>query len=194
MSEQEVKQKELEENQTMQEEDGVSISVGMKVGYMYSFLFQHLHRSFRGIFGLCISIAALAAFVMSLDGSADMMRKVILLVIGLLFTVVNPLILLVKAVQQVKLSPIYKQPLEYTFSESGMRVSQEDNEQYVDWIQVLEIRKTPTILIIYTARNAGSIIAFREMGDSRKEIEAIIAKGCKEAGVKKIPAYLEREV
>ena len=193
MSEQEVKQKELEENQTMQDEDGVSISVGMKVGYMYSFLFQHLHRSFRGIFGLGISIAALVAFVMSLDGSADMMRKVILLVIGLLFTVVNPLILLVKAVQQVKLSPIYKQPLEYTFSESGMRVAQEDNEQYVDWNQVLEIRKTPTILIIYTARNAGSIIAFREMGDSRKEIEAIIAKGCKEAGVKKIPAYLERE-
>ena len=37
----------------------VSLPVNMKVGYMYSFLFQHLHRSFKGIFGVCISIAAL---------------------------------------------------------------------------------------------------------------------------------------
>ena len=49
----------------------VSLPVNMKVGYMYSFLFQHLHRSFKGIFGVCISIAALVAFVMSFDGTED---------------------------------------------------------------------------------------------------------------------------
>lgn len=175
------------------EENIVSVSISMKVRYMYSYMFQHLHRSFRGIFGVCISAAALVGFAMSFDGTADTTRKVILLLIGLLFTVVNPIILLFKAWQQVKLSPVHKKPLEYTFSEEGIRVSQEDNEQFVTWKQVIEIRKTPTILAIYTARNAASILAFREMGEKRNEIEEIIARGCKAAGVEKIPAYLERE-
>ena len=184
----------MSENEFNQkEEQQISISVHMKVGYMYSFLFQHLHRSFKGIFGVCISVAALVAFAMSFDGTADTTRKVVLLVIGLLFTVVNPILLFMKAWQQVKLSPIYKKPLEYTFSESGMKVAQEENEQFVTWNQVLEIRKTPTVLVIYTSRNAGSIIAFREMGNQRKELEEIIVQGCKKAGIKKIPAYLERE-
>lgn len=182
-----------EKELNQENEEQVSVSVHMKVSYMYSFLFQHLHRSFQGIFGVCISVAALVAFVLSFDGTADITRKVILLVIGLLFTVVNPFMLLVKAAQQVKLSPIYKQPLEYTFSESGMKVAQGESEQFVTWNQVLEVRKTPTILVIYTSRNAGSIIALKEMGKQRAEIEEMIAKGCKAAGVKKIPAYLEKD-
>ena len=51
------------------ETEGVRVSVGMKVGYMYSFLMQHTHRSFKGIFGVCISVAALAAFALSFDGN-----------------------------------------------------------------------------------------------------------------------------
>lgn len=170
----------------------VSISVRMKVGYMYSFLFQHLHRSFKGIFGVCISVAALVAFFMSFDGTADTTKKVILLVIGLLFTVVNPILLFFKACRQVSMSPIYKRPLEYTFSEEGVKVEQGEEEQFVTWKQILEIRKTPSVLILYTSRNAGSIIAFREMGNKRQAVEAIIAEGCQAAGVTKIPAYLER--
>ncbi len=31
------------------ETEGVRVSVGMKVGYMYSFLMQHTHRTFKSI-------------------------------------------------------------------------------------------------------------------------------------------------
>lgn len=170
----------------------VSLPVNMKVGYMYSFLFQHLHRSFKGIFGVCISVAALVAFAMSFDGTEDTTRKVILLLIGLLFTVVNPIMLLIRAKQQVMLSPIFKQPLQYTFSPMGMKVSQGEEEQFVTWEQILEVRKTASVLILYTSKNSGSILAFKEMGNKRQAVERMIAKGCKEAGVKKLPAYMER--
>lgn len=170
---------------------GISVSMPMKTTYMYSFLFQHLHRSFKGIFGVLISIAALIAFVMSLDGSTDISRKIILLIIGLLFTVVNPVLLWFKAYQQVKLSPIYKAPLQYDFSPEGIRVSQGEEEQFVTWKQVLEVRRTPSVLIIYTSRNAGSILAYKEMGELRSEIEHQIARGCKSAGVTKLPSSLE---
>ena len=100
--------------------------------------------------------------------------------------------LLIKAKQQVMLSPIFKQPLQYTFSPAGMRVSQGEEEQFVTWEQILEVRKTPSVLILYTSRSSGSILAFQEMGEKRQEVERMIAKGCRGAGVKKLPAYMER--
>lgn len=197
MNQTDIKQEQEEQMDTEQPEftdpaSVVSLPVNMKVGYMYSFLFQHLHRSFKGIFGVCISVAALVAFVMSFDGTEDTTRKIILLLIGLLFTVVNPIMLLIKAKQQVMLSPIFKQPLQYTFSPMGMKVSQGEEEQFVTWEQILEVRKTASVLILYTSKNSGSILAFKEMGDKRQAVERMIAKGCKEAGVKKLPAYMER--
>lgn len=174
-------------------QEELSLSVNMKVGYMYSFLFQHLHRSLKGIFGVCISVAALVIFVLSLGKGEDTTRLVILLIIGLLFTVVNPIMLLIRAQKQVLLSPIYKQPLQYTFSRKGMTVSQGDEEQSIEWNQILEVRKTPSVLIIYTSRNSGSILAFKEMGNQRREIEHLVAEGCKAAGVTRIPAVMKKE-
>lgn len=175
------------------ETEGVRVSVGMKVGYMYSFLMQHTHRSFKGIFGVCISVAALVAFALSFDGNGDTTRKVILLIIGLLFTVVNPIILLIKAQQQVLLSPVYKNPLTYLFTEDGMTVSQGGQEQSLAWNAILEIRKTASVLIIYTAKNTASILAYKEMGENRQAVEQMIARGCKKAGVTKIPASMEKD-
>lgn len=193
MSQQEQEQNISEQRVLEQEtlEQGISVSIPMKTRYMYSFLFQHLHRSFQGILGVVISIAALIAFGMSLDSSADVSRKVILLIIGLLFTVVNPVLLWFKAYKQVKLSPIYKEPLQYDFSSEGIRVSQGAEEQFVTWKQVVEVRRTPSVLIIYTSRNAGSILAYKEMGELRSAIEHQIARGCKSAGVTKLPSGLE---
>lgn len=174
-------------------ENGITVSVGMKVKYMYSFLFQHTHRSFKGIFGVCISLAALVAFALSFDGNADTTRRVILLVIGLLFTVVNPIILLIKAQQQVLLSPIYKKPLTYGFTEEGMTVRQEEQQQFVPWDKILEIRKTHSVLIIYTARNSASVISYKEMGQQSEAVEKMIAEGCRRAGMKKLPSSMEKE-
>lgn len=181
------------ETDTQAEPEGVQVSVGMKVGYMYSFLMQHTHRSFKGIFGVCISVAALVAFALSFDGSGDTTRRVILLIIGLLFTVVNPIILLIKAQQQVLLSPVYKNPLTYRFTEDAMTVSQGEQEQSLAWNAILEVRKTASVLIIYTAKNSASILAYQEMGENRQAVEEMIARGCKKAGITKIPASMEKD-
>lgn len=174
-------------------ENEITVSVGMKVRYMYSFLFQHIHRSFKGIFGVCISLAALVAFAMSFDENADMTRRMILLLIGLLFTVINPIILLIKAQQQVLLSPIYKKPLTYVFTTEGMTVSQEDQKQFLAWDKILEIRKTASVLIIYTAKNSASVLSLKEMGEQSEAVQEVIAEGCSRAGMKHLPASMEKK-
>jgi hypothetical protein len=183
-----------EENITTDASAALSVTVNMKVRYMYSFLFQHLHRSFRGIFGVVLSLAALVMFFLSLGEDADATRLIILLIIGLLFTVVNPVMLWFKAQQQVILSPVFKKPLTYAFSEEGMTVIQEEQSQFLEWNKVVAVRKTGTVLIIYTSRNSGSILAWKELGKSRKDVELMVARGCMQAGVKQIPASMKKLV
>ncbi len=174
-------------------EQEIQLSVNMKTSYMYSFFFWHLHRSARGVIGVCISLIALVLFFMSLGGGGEWeTRQVILLLIGLMFTIINPFLLWIRARKLVVLTPVYKEALTYTFRQDGFTIAQGDQEQFVEWGKVLKVCKTPTVLIIYTAKNAGSILAFREMGDKREAVETIIARGCKEAGITQIPSNMKK--
>lgn len=181
-----------EERQEQNRNAKLSVTVNMKVRYMYSFLFQHLHRSVRGIFGVVLSLAALVMFFLSLGKDVDGSRLVILLVIGLLFTVVNPIMLFFKAQQQVLLSPVFKQPLTYIFYEEGMEVVQGEQSQFIEWNKVIAVRKTASVLILYTSRNSGSILAYKELKEKRREVESLIAHGCHEAGNGRLPASMKR--
>lgn len=173
-------------------EQEIKISANMKVSYMYSFLFWHLHRSFQGIFGVCISLTALVLFVMSFGNDMDPARRAGLLFIGLVFTVINPILLLVRAQKLVHFISTYKEPIQYTFRTDGLVIAQGDEEQFAEWGNFVKVSKTPRVLVLYTNRNAGTIIAYQEMGDKRQEIEAIIAEGCKEAGITRLPASMKR--
>ncbi|MBR1567766.1 MAG: YcxB family protein [Lachnospiraceae bacterium] len=167
--------------------DGVSVTVNMRVKYMYSFLFQHVHRSVQGLIGVGISAAALVMFFASIGKNVDGTRMFIMLVIGLLFTVINPILLLFRAAKQVALSPVYKQPLTYVFSEQGMTVKQGEQSQFMEWSKLVMVRKTASVLILYTNRNSGSILAYHELGEKKDEVIRMIAEGCRAAGIKRVP-------
>lgn len=168
-------------------EDGVMVTVPMKVKYMYSFLFQHVHRSVQGWIGVGISMAALVMFFTSLGKNVDATRMFIMLVIGLLFTVINPILLVFRAAKQVALSPVYKQPLTYIFTEQGMTVQQGEQSQFVEWSRIVMVRKTSSILILYTTRNSGSILAYKELSEKKEAVIQMIADGCRKAGITKVP-------
>lgn len=167
--------------------DGVSVTVNMRVKYMYSFLFQHVHRSVQGLIGVGISVAALVMFFASIGKNVDGTRMFIMLVIGLLFTVINPILLLFRAAKQVALSPVYKQPLTYVFSEQGMTVKQGEQSQFMEWSRLVMVRKTASVLILYTNRNSGSILAYQELGEKKDEVIRLITEGCRSAGIKRVP-------
>lgn len=175
------------DSQNTEIEDGVSVTVNMRVKYMYSFLFQHVHRSLQGLIGVGISLAALVMFFMSIGKNVDGTRMFIMLVIGLLFTVINPILILFRAARQVTLSPVYKQPLTYVFTEQGITVKQGEQSQFVEWKKLVMVRKTASVLILYTNRNSGSILAFQELGEKKDEVIRLITEGCRAAGIKRVP-------
>jgi hypothetical protein len=126
----------------------IKLSILLKTSDMYNFLLQHTYSNFSGYFGVFISLGALIYLLVSFQGN-DTFKNVILLLVALLFTVINPLMLLSKAKQQIMLNPMFKEPLEYMINEEVIIVKQKDQQMQIGWDEVNKVVETRKCIIIY---------------------------------------------
>ena len=83
-----------------------------------------------------------------------------IIIVALIFTVINPLMLALKTLQQLKLSPSYKKPLDYTFHNEGITISQGELSQSIEWSNIYRLMMTKKMLAIYTNRINAFVIPF----------------------------------
>lgn len=144
-------------------------SVKMTFKALYSYVINTNYRSYAGIIGLVISFGALIILAMNWNGFATG-QKAMLIIIGLVFTVINPLSLAFKTYQQLKLSPSHKVPLDYTFSSEGITVKQGDVEQLIKWDMICRIMMTKHMVAVYTSRIHAFVIPLSELGEDKGRI------------------------
>lgn len=144
-------------------------TVKMNFKALYSYVINTNYRSVSGIFGLGISILCLIllAIFWSKVGRG---YKIMLLLIGLTFTVINPVVLAWQTLKQLKLSPSYKKDLEFTFTDDGITVSQGEISQDIAWDKVCRIMKTNQMIAIYTSRMNAFVIPLSQLGEDRGKI------------------------
>lgn len=164
-------------------EQQLEFDVKMKTMDMYKFLIYHTYSRFSGWFGVILSIVAIFMLVTGYD-TLDDAGKLVLFVIGLLFTVVNPIMLLSKAQQQIVGNAVYKKPLHYVLSEAGITVSQEEQEETMPWEQVRRMKQFRGELFVYTSKIHAFIFPFSQMGEAASEITEYIAAHCSGGSVK----------
>ena len=96
--------------------------------------------------------------------------------IGLLFTVIQPLIVYRNAKKQSK---VYKEfPLEYTISERGIEVKQDDAEGSNEWDNVVKIVSTKRLVIIYTSSVHAYVIPRMVLKDSMEDFKELVKTYC----------------
>lgn len=150
-------------------------SVNMSFTALYSYVINTNYRSISGVMSLFISIVSLLILAIKWTSIAGN-QKVALIIVGLLFTVFNPLILAFRTFKQLKLSPSYKKPLIYTFSDNGITVSQGEQSQDIAWDMICRIMLTNKMLAIYTGRMHAFVIPLSELGDDRGKIIASVVQ------------------
>lgn len=149
-------------------------SINMRFSALYSYIINNNYRSFSGVLSIFLSVGALVILVALWDKLATHQRVMFLLV-GLIFTVINPLTLAFKAFKQLKLSPSYKKPLEYTFGDKGITVAQGELKQDISWDKICRVMMTNKMIAIYTGRMYAFVIPLSELGDDKgKIITAIV--------------------
>lgn len=134
----------------------ITIRITLKNKDMSKFLMRHTYTRFGGIFGVFMSTAALLALLIFWSRFM-VMQRVVLFVLGLLFTVVEPWMLWNKGKKQLK-QEIFREPFLYRFSEKGIEVSQGEYKEENEWSTVRKTVFTKDALYIYMSAVSAYII------------------------------------
>lgn len=154
-------------------ENKVTVCVQMKTAYMFDFLYWHSYHGIMGVVNYGFSLVALGALIMGF-GKGNPMATVALIVLSLLFTVINPLLLLQKADKQVKRVPMFQKPITYSFDAKGFSVTQEKESAEADWADVMLIRETKKTLVIYLGAANAVVLPKDQCGDALAGIKSLL--------------------
>ena len=122
-------------------EEKISFSYQTKVKDMYRFFLYHAYIGISGVINLLISVGAIVLLITG-GKQRDAFGNVILIILALLFTVINPIQLYYKAAKQVKLTPMFQQPLNYEISKDGIKVTLGEEEMALPFSEVRKIVET----------------------------------------------------
>lgn len=150
----------------------IRFSVKMKVKTMYRFLMHHGYAGVSGIINLVISGGALALLIAGVGESVT--SKVALGIVAALFTVINPLYLYYKAAKQVKLTPMFAKPLDYTVNEDGLTVSQGEEALTVAWDELRKAVETGKDFYIYLSLTRAYIFPKEDLAGQEEALRAAV--------------------
>lgn len=157
----------------MESDKKVEVSVQMKTSYMFDFLYWHSYHGISGIVNYAFSFAGVAALLAGF-GKGKAGVTVMLVALALLFTVINPLMLLYKAAKQVKTSPMFQNPLQYVFQNSGFTVSQGESSDSAGWDSVVFIRETGKNIVLYLGAANALVLPKKELGEQQAALKKLI--------------------
>ena len=150
------------------EENRVSFSVQMTVKELYRFIMYHAYHKFSGILGLLLAVAAFIILITA-QGQLSEQTRAVLILVAVWFVILDPVILYSRARGQVKRNKAYKQPLHYTVSEMGITISQDEQQQTVEWGQFYKIVETKQQFLVYSTPVYAFIFPKSELGEACSE-------------------------
>lgn len=133
------------------ENKNIKFQIKIGVKDLYHFLMGFNYKSFGGILGLIISAVCLIYLAVTFKSNSNS-ANLLFLFLGLLFTVIQPLLLLQKAAQQATRSEAFRNPLEYELGESGFVIRQQEQEVEVAWDAVVKVVEDTKQILVYTSR------------------------------------------
>ncbi len=159
------------------------ISVKLNTLDMYCFLMRHEYGSFSGLFGLAVSLASLVALLAGV-GREDRNTQILLGLVAVCFTILNPLRLFFRAQKQLTLNPTFHKPIEYTFAEAGMHIAQGEEQMDVAWADMKKLIRGRRIMILYLSKVVGYIFPKSQCKGQYEEIAAMIQLKMAQASAK----------
>lgn len=142
---------------------------------LYAFSMHHAYAGISGIFGLIISLGSwLVCFLRF--ASLDTMARMALIIIGCLFTIVQPVMLYSKAKAQIRRNKNINAALHYRLSEEGITVSQGEQEAFVKWHEIRKRVKVSKAVYLYMSPVRAFIFPEKQCGEQYPEICRMITR------------------
>lgn len=153
----------------------IEFDVELTVKELYAFSMRHTYTGISGIFGLLISLGSLVVCAVRFT-SLDTTARMALIIIGCLFTVVQPLMLYSKARAQIRQNKNINAALHYRLAEDGITVSQGEQEAAVKWYDIRKRVTAPNAVYLYMSPVRAFIFPKEQCGEQYSEIIRVITQ------------------
>ena len=127
-------------------------------------MFRHTYTSFSGWFGVLLSVIALAMLIIGWR-QYDIIHIAALGVLALLFTVVQPFQIVLRAKNQIKRQDMFHDTLIYNLCDEGILVRQGEQYVNVDWKDISKVVYTKKAMFVYTSPVRAFILPYDQIGD-----------------------------
>lgn len=153
----------------------LEFKIKLSVTDLYYFMMNHYYTKISGIFGIVLSIAAaviLCVRFSSLDGTG----KILLAIIALLFTVINPVMLWTKAAGQITSNKSLGGELTYILDDQHLTIKLGEEQADIQWDQVTKVKDNGRELVAYVTAARGYIWPKRQISDQYDQIITVLKK------------------
>lgn len=147
----------------------IEFDVTLRAKELYFFTMRHTYCSISGVFSLIISLGSLGICLWEFQ-SFGKTTILALLFIASLFTVIQPVLLYIKCMMQVKKSKNINAPLHYTLAEEGITVRQAEQEAEVKWYEIRKMVLAKGGLYLYMSPVRAFIFPKGQCGSQYMEI------------------------
>ncbi len=145
----------------------LEFDVKMTPAVMYDYLLHHTYSGMSGIIGAVAGAFCILVFLAN--------KYPIYLIAGSVILAYLPISLFLRANQQVQGTPAFKKPLHYRFTEEGVCVSQDGQEEMQSWDACYKAVSTKKSIILYTSRTTASIFPRSDVGEKKDALIQIIS-------------------
>lgn len=136
------------------------------------FLLRNNFLRLGGIIGLFISVAAIVLLIV-LWSALSTPQRVVLIFLGLMFTVIQPLSLLMKGWNQLK-SGTFREPFHYEFSAAGMKVENMAGAVDVKWSDIRKAVIGKDAIYLYMNALSAFILPRAACGESYAKVAGMV--------------------
>lgn len=141
----------------------------LSVKDLFRFSMVHSYQGQSGIFtAFCILVGIMMVFRGIAQGSAYYGLMGVLIIV--LFVLVTPLTLYMKAKKQAATNPMYKTETVYDMQEDGIHVTIDEQNGNIPWDQIVKIRYNRGMYILYTGKQSAFIFTDEALGGRKDEI------------------------
>ncbi len=147
--------------------------------FKFSFVYTYFGMSgILAVFMICIGGFMCARGIILNQGTSYTFMGALLII---LFIVVNPIMLYLKAKKQVMTNPVYQQPSYYTMKDEGIFVQIGEETGTIEWGRILKIRHMMGLYILYTGRQQAFVFPEEAMGSQKDAVSRYIEEHVKAA-------------
>lgn len=151
----------------------MTFEVKVRTKDLFGFTMYHAYSGIMGKIWFIFSIFCLFAAVWTW-GDVSLQGTVVFVVLGLLFTVINPLMLYFKCVKRVVKTPAYRESFRYILTKDGFSVSQGDQSGKVSWQDLFQIVCTKKAVYFCPDPIHAQIISLEQLGEQKETLKEFL--------------------